>query len=136
MGACLCKAHSSEPQQSVAEKRDRPTHVDIPESTIAKASTASDVTPKKRSDSFRSKSLVGRVFGHESDGKGSRSSKHGSRAKLSRESNSPDQKLQGMTSMELVEQYSIDASILIGSAERIDRVRSNAIPVSDAGCTY
>lgn len=131
MGACLAKTKAivgKDQSQDAEQQLGKASPISVPQSPPpAKTSTASDVTPKKRSDSFRSKGLVGKVFGHDSDSKPSKGGKGGSRARLSKDAVVTDRPLQAMSSAELVEQYSIDASILVSSAERIDKVRLTAV---------
>lgn len=123
MGACLGKPQEASEKPLENEGEARLATFSNPKSdTKQEAAGTSDVTADTSAEPARPRSLVSRVLRQETDTHGSKRPKSGSSPRLNGRRTEPERPLQAMSSAELVEQYSIDASVLIKSVARIDQV--------------
>ena len=131
MGACLAKVKTigDDESKNASLESQMPSNGPAPSIAEAEARTPSDITAGRDTDSARPKSPGSKgqtkALKNDGDSKREKGGIFRSRAKLNGKVERP---LQAMSSAELVEQYSIDASILMSSVERIDKVKSGPSP--------
>ena len=123
MGACLAKPRKGPKKPEGNESEARLATFSGPKADLKQeTSGTSDVTATTSAGPARPRSLVSRVLRQENDGQSGIRPKSGSTTRLNGRSVDPQRPLQAMSSAELVEQYSIDASVLIKSVARLDQV--------------
>ena len=121
MGACIGKPLAKKPEENGGEAR-LATFSGPKADTKQDFAGTSDVTASTSAEPARPRSLVSRVLRQETDGQSSKRPKSGSTNALNGKRVQAERPLQAMSSAELVEQYSIDASVLIKSVARLDQV--------------
>lgn len=124
MGACLAKPEVAYEEKAENEGEARLATFSGPKvETKQEASGTSDVTADTtNTETARPRSLVSRVLRQETDSQSSKRPKSGSSVRVNGRRSDTERPLQAMSSAELVEQYSIDASVLIKSVARLDQV--------------
>lgn len=136
MGACLAKPQVAYEEKAENEGEARLATFSGPKAeTKQEASGTSDVTADTTStEPARPRSLVSRVLRQENDSQSSKRPKSGSSVRVNGRRSEPERPLQAMSSAELVEQYSIDASVLIKSVARLDQVSMEELGLDSIRC--
>lgn len=137
MGACLAKPKHARQKENVSVKSTAQNDTAILQApVVAKAAETSDVIATKSTEPPRNRSLVGKILRGDIESKSSKagsfkSGKRGAAEQLKANSRLADTEssLKAMSSAELVEQYSLDASVLMNSVTRLEQVLVKESPV-------